>query len=436
MFNNPGLFLDAIVDYGMIMLDEAGMIQSLNKAAETMTEYGSGELTGNHFDTLYAAGEKERCVDEMAIALHTGRFSNESWKLKKDGSRFWCIQSITPVNNQDHEFTGYAIVIKDNTSKKEWELQVRNRNERYRFMVDGVKDYSIFMLDTTGHILTWNDGGKNIQGYSTNEVIGKHFSVFYNKEDIDNGKPDRELEIAKKEGKYEEEGWRVHKNRSLYWASVMITPLFDDNNVFIGFSKVTRDLSERNKQMELLRQSEERYKMLIEQVKDYGIFMLDEKGRIISWNEGAQRIKGYRSEEILGKYFSIFYPEEDKRNERPAFELHVAREKGRYEEEGWRIKKDGSKFWANVVITAIHNAQNQLIGYSKVTRDLTEHRQQEIALKESGIKYRQLAAQLTIVNKDLADANKELEDFTSMVSHDLQEPIRTTKSFLVVLEKS
>ena len=436
MFKNCDLFLQAITGYGMIMLDETGLIQACNNAVEVITGFEKKELYNQSFSILYIADDlvKNRSRDDLLLTSQKGKFSSESWKIKKDGSRYWCVLSIAPISKAG-EHVGFSVVIKDITEKKQWELEVKERNDRYRLMIEGVKDYSIFMLDPNGFILTWNDGGKNIKGYNPYEVIGKHFSLFYTKEDLDNGKPGRELEIAIKEGRYEEEGWRVRKNGSLFWANIIISPLYDDNNLFIGFSKVTRDLSERNKQLELLKQSEERFKMLIGQVKDYGIFMLDEKGRIISWNEGAQKIKGYTEQEIIGKHFSIFYPEEDRRNERPTFELQVARKEGKYEEEGWRIKKDGSLFWANVVITAIFNAAGILLGFSKVTRDLTEKREQEIALQESGTKFRLLAKQLTEANRNLEETNKELEEFTTMVSHDLQEPIRTTKSFLVLLEK-
>lgn len=300
-------------------------------------------------------------------------------------------------------------------------------------MVEAVRDYAIFMLDVQGHIVTWNDGAKRIKGYSSNEITGRHFSTFYTAEDLESKKPERELKIAIATGKYEEEGWRVRKNGSVFWANVVITALFNEQNKHIGFSKVTRDLTERKETEENLRQSEERYRALVEQVTDYGIFMLDEKGRITSWNEGAKRIKGYEAREIIGKYFSIFYPEEDILNGKPAYELKVARAEGKYEEEGWRIRKDGGLFWANVVITAVYSSKGILIGFSKVTRDLTERKEAERALRDSYERYRTLANELKVTNLELSYANEELEQFTSIVSHDLQEPIRTIKSFLQLI---
>ncbi|GAA0540302.1 sensor histidine kinase [Chitinophaga japonensis] len=180
----------------------------------------------------------------------------------------------------------------------------------------------------------------------------------------------------------------------------------------------------------------ERYRLLIEQVKDYAIFMLDEGGHVISWNEGAQRIKGYAPHEILGKHFSVFYPAEDISKDIPGMELRVVRQTGKFEDEGWRLRKDGSRFWANVLITAVYNERRQLIGFSKVTRDLTERKKAEQALQDSEERYRSLAMQLNRTVQALATANEELQQFNSIVSHDLQEPLRTTYSYLLLIRKN
>lgn len=181
--------------------------------------------------------------------------------------------------------------------------------------------------------------------------------------------------------------------------------------------------------------SYERYKLLVEQVKDYAIFMLDETGHVISWNEGAKRIKGYQANEIIGRHFSQFYPQEDIDNGKPQMELRVVREVGKFEDEGWRLRKDGTRFWANVVITAVYNENQQLIGFSKVTRDLTERKHAEEALAQSEERYKSLTVQLNKTVRELAAANEELEQFNSIVSHDLQEPLRTTYSYLLLIQK-
>jgi PAS domain S-box-containing protein len=433
MITNCQLLIDTIGD-AILLLDKDGYIQYANPAATALTGYSADELYNLPLYKLYPSNEDSiKAEYELGIALKRGKFVVESWKRKKDNSQFWSELTLSPVFEKE-ELTGYSCLLRDTSDRKKTELELRQSEERYRLMVEGVKEYAIFMLDTTGHIVSWNDGAKCLKGYNANEIIGKHFSIFYTAEDLETKKPERELKIAIATGKYEEEGWRIKKNGSLFWANIVITALFNSENKHIGFSKVTRDLTERKENDEQLRQSEERYRALVEQLNDYGIFMLDEKGRIVSWNEGAKRIHGYTADEIIGKYFSIFFPEEDLINGKPSRELKIARNEGKYEEEGWRIRKDGIRFWANVVITPVYNNDGAHIGYSKVTRDLTERKEAERALRDSYERYRQLANELKVANSGLQYANQELEQFTSIVSHDLQEPIRTIKSFLQLID--
>jgi PAS domain S-box-containing protein len=431
---NCNLLLQSIRE-AVFMLDPVGFIKYSNPAAAVLTGYTESELLDRNISIIYENEEDRiKAEYELGMARQKGSYVVEGWKINKKGEKFWGEISFAAIYDELGSFAGYSCILRDTYARKKDEFELRQSEERYRLMVEGVRDYCIFMLDPTGHIVTWNDGARRTKGYTANEIIGKHFSTFYTAEDLESKKPERELKIAIATGKYEEEGWRVKKNGSVFWANVVITSLFNEQNKHIGFSKVTRDLTERKKDEEELRQSEERYRSLVEQVTDYGIFMLDEKGRIISWNEGAKRIKGYTAGEITGKYFSIFYPEEDILNGKPAFELKKARAEGKYEEEGWRLRKDGTRFWANVVITPVYNNAGALIGYSKVTRDLTERKEAEKALRDSYDRYRQLTEELRITNQELSYANQELEQFTSIVSHDLQEPIRTIKSFLQLIE--
>ena len=249
--------------------------------------------------------------------------------------------------------------------------------ELHRLLVESVQDYAIFALDPDGYILSWNPGAERFKGYTADEIIGKHFSIFYPYERIASGFPDYELREAARVGRFEDEGWRLRKDGTRFWANVVITALRDSTGTLVGYAKVTRDLTERRAAEDALRLSEERFRLIVQGVRDYAIFMLDTTGHVATWNEGAERLKQYRTEEIIGKHFSIFYPPERVAEKYPDYELREAERVGRFEDEGWRIRKDGTRFWANVVITALRDPDGHLIGFSKVTRDLTERRASE-----------------------------------------------------------
>jgi PAS domain S-box-containing protein len=252
--------------------------------------------------------------------------------------------------------------------------------QRFRLLVEGISDYAIYMLDPTGVVTTWNPGAQRFKGYTAQEILGEHFSRFYTDEDRASGLPARALATAEREGRFEHEGWRVRKDGSLMWAHVVIDAIRDASGRLIGFAKITRDVSERKKTQEALRLSEERFRLLVQGVTDYAIYMLDPEGRIANWNTGAQRFKGYSEAEIVGEHFSRFYTEEDRAAGLPKRGLETALREGRFENEGWRVRKDGTRFWAHVVIDAIRNDQGELIGFAKVTRDITEKRKAQEAL--------------------------------------------------------
>ncbi|WP_336205372.1 PAS domain-containing sensor histidine kinase [Nonomuraea sp. LPB2021202275-12-8] len=251
-------------------------------------------------------------------------------------------------------------------------------------LVQSVVDYAIFMLDPGGRIASWNTGAERIKGYQADEVIGRHFSVFYPPEDVAAGKPEWELATAVADGRLEDEGWRVRRDGTRFWANVVITALHDSEGRLRGFGKVTRDMTERRVNEWSMRESEDRFRLLVQSVVDYAIFMLDPGGRIASWNTGAERIKGYQADEVIGRHFSVFYPPEDVAAGKPEWELATAVADGRLEDEGWRVRRDGTRFWANVVITALHDSEGRLRGFGKVTRDMTERRTVERALDERG----------------------------------------------------
>lgn len=254
---------------------------------------------------------------------------------------------------------------------------------RYRLLVDAIIDYAIYMIDPNGHITSWNTGANRFKGYTEEEILGEHFSRFYTPEDRESGVPNRTLETAAAEGRYEAEGWRVRKDGTRFWAHVILDAIRDLDGQLLGFAKITRDLTERKQAEEVLKRSEEQFRLLVQGVADYAIYMLDPTGLVSSWNLGAQRIKGYDPEEIIGKHFSQFYTEEDRVIDLPATALEIAAREGRFEREGWRLRKDGSRFWANVIIDSIRSDSNELIGFAKVTRDITEKREAQQALEHA-----------------------------------------------------
>jgi PAS domain S-box-containing protein len=254
---------------------------------------------------------------------------------------------------------------------------------RYRLLIDAVTDYAIYMLDPDGVVTSWNPGAQRFKGYTAEEIIGSHFSRFYVEEDRKAGLPARALRISASEGKFEGEGWRVRKDGRRFWAHVVIDPIRAPDGRLIGFAKVIRDLSERKAAERLLRQSEEQFRILVQGVTDYAIYMLDPDGRVTSWNPGAERIKQYRADEIVGAHFSQFYTEKDRQKGEPQQALETARHEGRVEREGWRIRKDGTQFWAHVVIDPIRDDTGAIIGFAKITRDITERREMQKALDQA-----------------------------------------------------
>ena len=291
----------------------------------------------------------------------------------------------------------------------------------FRRLVDTVSGYAIFVLDPSGKISSWNPGAQRLKGYLASEIIGKHFSIFYTPADLAIDKPGHELSAASKAGHFEDEGWRVRKDGTRFWANVIITRLLDDDGQLIGFGKIIRDLTER-------RLSELRYRLLIESVVDYAIFSLDPGGHVTSWNSGAQRIKGYAPDEIIGKHFSTFYLDEDRKAGIPETVLRTAEKEGHIAGEGWRRRKDGSKFWASVVVTALRDEEGALTGFSKVTRDLTDRK---LLLDE----LQRHSAELELRVSERDQSNAELEAFAYSVSHDLRAPLRAISGFADALRE-
>ncbi len=298
-----------------------------------------------------------------------------------------------------------------------------NDESKYRQLVNAITDYAIYMLSPSGEISSWNTGAERFKGYRADEIIGRHFSCFYTREDRASGLPARALATAEREGRFEGEGWRVRKDGTCFWANVVVDPIRSDDGVLIGFAKITRDLTERRHAEEKLRHSQEQFRLLVQGVADYAIYMLDLEGHVASWNAGAERIKGYREQEVLGRHFSTFYTPEDVEQHRPTANLAIARREGRFEGEGWRVRKDGNRFLAHVVIDRIDDHQGRPVGFAKITRDVTDKKQAERAMA---------VAREALFQSQKSEAIGQL---TGGVAHDFNNLLMAVMSSLELMRK-
>jgi PAS domain S-box-containing protein len=383
--NQFRLLAQALTDYAIYMIDPEGFISTWNAGAKRIKGYEPTEIIGQHFSRFFTDEDQRQGLPQhiLELARTSGRYESEGWRVRKDGKRFWAVAVIEAIRDETGALVGFGKVTRDITNRHDAREALVESERRFRLLVDSVLDYAIYMLDPSGIITNWNTGAARIKGYSADEAIGTHFSRFYTKEDRSRGLPAVALEQAKNTGKHEMEGWRVRKDGGRFWASVLVEPIRGDSGELIGFAMITRDITERRSAQEALRESERQFRLLVSGVIDYAIYMLDPNGIVVSWNAGAEKIKGYSADEIIGSHFSKFYTEEDRAAGKPARALYTSTHDSRFEGEGLRVRKDGTQFWASVVIDPIRDETGQLLGYAKITRDITERRAAQLALQRA-----------------------------------------------------
>lgn len=294
-----------------------------------------------------------------------------------------------------------------------------------RLMHDTV-DFAVTVTDADGIVRAWNAGATALTGYAASEIVGSSASRLYTAEDAAAGVLHQELAAAAAAGRSETEGWRVRKDGTRFWTHVAVTALRGDDGRLLGFGCIGHDLTARKQTEDSLRESEERFRLLVDSILDYAIFRLTPTGEVSSWNRGAERLKGYARDEIMGRHFEVFYDDEDRAAGRPAANLRGALANGRFEAEGWRIRKDGSRFWADVVITALYDAEGRHDGFVKVTRDLSERKRTEDALRDILEREQVTAARL----RQLDELRSEL---VAVVAHDIRGPLAVVRGFADLL---
>jgi PAS domain S-box-containing protein len=251
-------------NFSSIATDEKGVIQLFNVGAERMLGYAAAEVLdkitpadiSDPQEVIARAGVLSRELGTTitpgfdALAFKASRGIEDIYELtyiRKDGSRFPAIVSVTALRDEEGAIIGYLLIGTDNSARKHVEEKLRWTEESFRLMVESVSDYAIVMLDPEGRVVSWNTGAERIKGYATEEILGVHFARFYLEADVEGGKPQHDLDLAALNGRYEDEGWRVRKDGSTFWANVVFTAIRDQAGSLRGFAKLTRDLTERNK---------------------------------------------------------------------------------------------------------------------------------------------------------------------------------------------
>jgi len=407
------LVVASVKDYAIFIVDRSGRVATWNSGARLLKGYQAEETIGTHISTFYTPEDRARHKPQtlLAKALAEGRVEDEGWRVRKDGSRFWADVVITPILDHAGELEGFVTVTRDLTARKRDEDKLRRSEQSLQTTLYSIGD-GVLATDEQARVTRINPVAERLTGWPESEAVGRPIGEVFQIINEQTRAP-----AVNPVARVLAEGVVVGlaNHTALVSRSGGECPIADSGAPILdalgrpaGAVLVFRDVSQERRAEEALRQSEQKLRLMIASVRDCALYMLDPAGRVVSWNPGAESIKGYRAEEILGQNFSRFFTAEDSEAGKPARELEIARSLGRFEEEGWRLRQDGTRFWASVVITPIHDGSNDLVGFAKITRDLTEQR------KAEDERVRLAHAQEAIRLRD---------DFLSIASHELKTPL-------------
>ena len=360
-----------------------------NSGARRVKQYSDDEIIGRPISCFFpddddalspAGGGARGTAHELLLRAEVdGRSEYSGWLVRKDGERFWGNVVLCAVHDARGALLGFSHIARDLTRQRITEEQLRESEEHFRLLVRSVHDYGVFVVSPDGIVESWNQGSQRLEGYHADEAIGSHLSRFFPQEEREKQTPERLVETAILNGSASYEGWLVRKGGRRFWAMLTLSAIDDEHGRLRGIANVARDLTERKQAEDAMRESEERVRLLIDSLQDYGVFMIAPDGTVASWSPGAERAKGYAAREALGVHFSMFFPADERAKGTPEALLHRAADQGRAEYEGWMVRKDGSSFWASVSFDAIRDARGELRGISNVVRDLTERMRVERA---------------------------------------------------------
>jgi PAS domain S-box-containing protein len=407
------LLVESVRDYAIFMLDATGRVASWNPGAQAIKRYSREEIVGRHFSVFYTEEDRRAGRPDalLEVATKEGRVEDEGWRVRQDGSRFWADVVITAMRDASGELVGFAKVTRDLTARREAEQRIRHAEELLEATLYSIGD-AVLATDERGRVTIINPVAERLTGWKENEAIGRDVGEVFRIVNEDTravvaSPVERVLAEGVVVGLANHTALVARDGTELPIADSG-APIRDAQGKTRGAVLIFRDVSEERRAEEALRQSEERLRLMIGSVHDYAIYMLDTAGRVVSWNPGAASIKGYSESEIVGEHFSRFFTADDVAAGKPERELEIASKDGRYEDEAWRVRKDGSRFWANVVISAVRDHSGKLVGFTKVTRDLTERRRTE----EERVRLAQSQ-----------EAVRLRDEFLSIASHELKTPL-------------